>query len=79
VQQEYFTRMLRFIPALLRDCAFEWRFPDFEPRAWILFEVAEYVLTHNGELTITSDMQPFVSHTAEMITEGVRPIISRHR
>jgi hypothetical protein len=77
VQQDYFKRMLRFIPALLRDCAFEWRFPAFEPRAWILFEVAENILTHKS-YTITSDIQPFISHIAEMIKEGVRPVISKH-
>ena len=77
VQQEYFTKMLRSIPAIVRDCAFEWRFPAFAPRAWILFEVAEFVLTHK-EHTITSDIRPFISHTAEMVKEGVRPIISKH-
>jgi hypothetical protein len=78
VQQGYFQRMLRFIPALLRDCAFEWRFPAFEPRAWILFEVAEFVLTHEKH-AVTADIKPFVAHTIEMLKEGVRPIISKHR
>jgi len=77
-QREYFKRMLLYIPALLRDCAFEWRFPAFEPRAWILFEVAEYVLTHR-EHAVTSDIRPFISHTQELIAEGVRPTISKHR
>jgi len=52
VQKQYFKKMLEVIPMLVRDCAFEWRSPVFEPRAWILFEVAEYVLNHKECLII---------------------------
>jgi hypothetical protein len=76
-QQTYFTKMLRCIPMLVRDCAFEWRFASFEPRAWVLFEVAEYVLNHK-EHTVTADIQVFISHVREMFTEGVLPVISKH-
>ncbi|KAK7460684.1 hypothetical protein VKT23_009399 [Stygiomarasmius scandens] len=78
VQQEYFKKMLGFIPSLVRDCAFEWRFATFERRAWILSEVAEYVLNHK-EYTITDDVKPFISHLTEMLADGVRPVISRHK
>ena len=62
---------------LVRDCAFTWRFPPFEPRAWILFEVAEYLLNHTAPI-ITLDVQDFASHVKEMFKEGVRPVISKH-
>jgi hypothetical protein len=77
VQQKYFDKMLQCIPMIIHDCAFEWRFPQFEPRAWILFEVAEYVLNHS-EFTITDDMEPFVSHVIEMIKEGVSQVIDKY-
>ncbi|THU98589.1 hypothetical protein K435DRAFT_777365 [Dendrothele bispora CBS 962.96] len=78
LQQRYFRKMLQFIPPLVRDCAFEWRFATFEPRAWILSEVAEYVLNHK-EYIITDDMKPFLSHLTEMFVDGVQPVISRHK
>ncbi|KAF9456610.1 hypothetical protein BDZ94DRAFT_1275292 [Collybia nuda] len=76
-QKYYFKKMLRFIPALVRDCAFEWRFPAFAPRAWILYEVAEYMLNHSNYI-ITDDIEPFLSHVTEMVHEGVRPILTKY-
>lgn len=77
-EQRYFSRMLRYIPMLVRDCAFAWRFPPFEPRAWVLFEVAEFVLTHKGRW-VTDDIAPFISHVDEMVRIGdVRPIIDKY-
>jgi hypothetical protein len=32
MQQRYLNRMLPCIPTIVRNCAFEWRFPKFEPR-----------------------------------------------
>lgn len=78
IQKAYFKRMLQFIPILIRECAMEWRFPAFEPRAWVLFETAEYLLTHLGPLTVTEDIVPFFSHTVEMSNEGVRAVISKY-
>lgn len=76
-QQTYFQKMLRFIPMLVRDCAFTWRFPAFEPRAWVLFEVAEYVLNHT-EYIVTADIQIFISHVKAMFKEGVRSVVSKY-
>jgi hypothetical protein len=76
-QKTYFKRMLQLIPMLVRDCAFEWRFHTFEPRAWVLFEVADYILNHK-EHTVTPDIQIFISHLREMFKEGVRPVVSKH-
>jgi hypothetical protein len=77
VQETYFTVILRSMPALIRDCGFEWRYPAFEPRGWILFEVAEYIL-NNKSHTVTPDIKPFISHVAQMINDGVRPVIAKH-
>ena len=78
VEQYYFDRMLRCIPMVVRDCGFEWRFPSFEPRAWVLFEVAEYMLNHKAHW-ITDDIKPFVSHVREMLRIGeVKPIIDKY-
>lgn len=77
VQQRYFKKMLRCIPMIVRDCAFEWRFPEFEPRAWILFEVAEYILNHS-QFTVTDDIERFICHVFEMNKEGVRPVIDKY-
>jgi hypothetical protein len=78
LQQTYFKKMLEFIPALVRDCAFEWRFPAFEPCAWILFEVAQYVLK-GGTYTVTPNLRYFISHVHEMLEEGVRQVFSKYR
>lgn len=76
-QKYYFKKMLRFIPGLVRDCAFEWRFPAFAPRAWILYEVAEYMLNHYNYI-ITDDIKPFLLHVTEMVHEGVHPVLSKY-
>ena len=78
-EQHYFNRMLRCIPMLVRDCGFAWRFPRFEPRAWVLFEVAEYMLNHK-EFWFTDDIQPFVSHVMEMVKmREVQPILEKYK
>ena len=77
-QSTYFKRMLQFIPALVRECGMEWRFPNFAPRAWVLFEVAEYLFTISDSVTITDDIAPFFSHIIEMGTSGVRPVLSKY-
>lgn len=77
-QRAYFKKMLQCIPMLVRDCAFEWRFPAFEPRAWILFEVAEYILNHTT-WTTTEDIAPFICHVDEMVDEGVHAVITKYK
>jgi hypothetical protein len=74
-EERYFRQMLRCIPIVVQDCAFEWRFPQFEPRAWILFEVAVWMLNHNGLLSLTHDVKPFAYHVNEMVNNGVKPTL----
>lgn len=76
-QQKYFKGMLRLVPMVVSNCGFQWRYPEFEPRAWILFEVAEYTLNHvlMGE---TDDLRPFKSHVFEMVEKGVSYVVERY-
>ena len=73
-QMEYSTKMLKQASILMRSCGFEWRYPDFQPRLWILVEVAQYMLTSNG-YTTTPDMKPFIDDVLAMKKDGVRHII----
>lgn len=77
-QRMYFNNMLQFIPTLIRECTIEYRFPPFEPRAWILLEVAYYFLTHSGQFAIPEDIATFFSHVQEMRSEGVYAVISKY-
>jgi hypothetical protein len=78
-QDWYFRRMLRTIPLLVQDCAFEWRFPTFEPRAWILFEVASWLLNHKISQWLTDDMVQFALHIEEMVRgDGVIPTLEKY-
>lgn len=77
-QETYFRRMLARIPALIRDSAYTWRFPDFQPRLWVLYEVAESVL---GSPLLwddpTPDVAPFVADVLAMTKVGVTQIIQQ--
>ncbi|KAJ6474841.1 hypothetical protein C8R45DRAFT_1160025 [Mycena sanguinolenta] len=78
LEKYYFGMMLQCIPMLVRDCAFEWRFPAWEPRAWILYEMAEYVLGHLEYVT-TEDSRPFLFHIQEMVLLGVHPVLHKYK
>ncbi|KAJ6498743.1 hypothetical protein C8R45DRAFT_979694 [Mycena sanguinolenta] len=78
LEKYYFGMMLQCIPMLVRDCAFEWRFPAWEPRAWILYEMAEYVLGHLQHV-ITDDNRPFLLHSQEMVLFGVHPVLEKYK
>lgn len=77
LQQTYFKKMLQFIPALVRDCGFAWRYSAFKPRAWVLLEVVQYALK-GGTYTVTPDLQDFISHIQEMFEEGVGRVFSKY-
>lgn len=78
LEKYYFGMMLQCIPMLVRDCAFEWRFPAWEPRAWILYEMADYVLGHR-EYVATEDNRPFLLHVQEMVLLGVHPVLDKYK
>jgi hypothetical protein len=80
LQTNYFKKMLQCIPMVVRDCAFMWKYPEFEPRAWILYEVAEYVLNHSGPITADdpTDIMPFLRHVTEMTETSVESVLKKH-
>ncbi|RYP91200.1 hypothetical protein DL770_002677 [Monosporascus sp. CRB-9-2] len=75
IQEKYFTTMLLRSPILMRGCGFEWRYPNFQPRLWILFEVAQYVVANTNRNLVTLDIQPFVKDVLSMEKEGVQHVI----
>lgn len=76
----YFERALRTIPAIIRNCGFMWYYPGFEPRLWILYEVAEYALTCENayEHLATDDIKEFMCHTTEMREVGVGATLEKY-
>lgn len=76
-QQEYFSKALKSIPRLVRDCAFTWQFPQFQPRLWLLFEAAAFAHTRARPIS-REDMDPFMRHLREMKGYGVRYVVNRH-
>ncbi|KAF9083666.1 hypothetical protein BGX29_002969 [Mortierella sp. GBA35] len=70
--------MLRCIPLLIQDCAFTWRFHTFEARAWVLFEVATWLLNHKYSGFLSDDMKTFAIHVKEMVVDGVLPTLEKH-
>lgn len=77
IEKHYFQMMLQCIPMLVRDCAFTWRFPEWEPRAWVLYEVGEYLLMHTEPIQ-TGDTEVFAAHINEMIHRGVAEVLLGH-
>jgi hypothetical protein len=73
-EEAYFTKILPHASLLPRDCAFEWRYPDFKPRLWILVELASYMLTSN-DFTTTPDSKPFIDDVSKMLKEGTLHMI----
>lgn len=77
LEKRYFKKMLRCIPMIVRDCGFTWRFPAFEPRAWILYEVAEYAVNHKEHI-LTDDNETFIAHLREMAKQGVEAVVKKY-
>lgn len=77
-EETYFLRALETMPAIIRNCGFMWHYPPFEPRLWILYEVAEYTLTCTGDMLKTGDIKHFLGHVEEMCEKGVRATLSKY-
>lgn len=77
-EEVYFLRALETMPAIIRNCGFMWNYPPFEPKLWILYEVAEYSLTCEDGIDVTEDNKEYVDHVSEMREVGVRATLSRH-
>ncbi|KAK2053225.1 hypothetical protein LY76DRAFT_650007 [Colletotrichum caudatum] len=77
-EEAYFLRSLQTMPSIIRNSGFMWRYPLFEARLWILYEIAEYTLTAEGDFLITPDNKEFMDHIKEMLQFGVRPTLEKH-
>jgi hypothetical protein len=79
-EEVYFLSALRTMPAIIRNCGFMWYYPGFEPRMWILYEVAEFVLTcENAEEHLaTEDIKEFMDHVKEMREAGVGATLDKY-
>ncbi|KAH8649291.1 hypothetical protein BX600DRAFT_442552 [Xylariales sp. PMI_506] len=67
-QEKYFMKMLPRSPLVMRDCGFEWRYPKFQPRLWVLVEVAQFMLTSDS-YDVTPDIKPFIDDVLKMKTK----------
>jgi len=77
-EEAYFKRCLKTVPSIIRNCGFIYFYPPYEPRLWILYEVTEYVLTCDGGLATTPDVEEFLKHVDEMIETGVQATLAKH-
>lgn len=74
----YFRRSLNTMSGIIRNSGFSWYYPPFQPRLWILYEIAESDLTADGETGTTPDNEEFKAHIKEMVDVGVRPTLDKH-
>ncbi|KAK2855638.1 hypothetical protein FQN49_004996 [Arthroderma sp. PD_2] len=77
VQEKYFRHTLQSIPILVRDCTFIWRFPPFEPRLWVFFELAQFTFNRSRPIPLV-DSRPFMRHVSEMKGAGVSFVINKY-
>ncbi|KAK2028976.1 hypothetical protein LX32DRAFT_639490 [Colletotrichum zoysiae] len=77
-EEGYFLRSLQTMPSIIRNSGFSWHYLPFEARLWILYEIAEYTLTADGDWLITPDNKEFMDHIKEMLHFGVRPTLEKH-
>lgn len=77
-EEAYFIRSMETMSGLIRNCAFIWFYPPFEPRMWILYEVAQFALTSIGDLPATPDMRAFRDHIQEMVQTSVRSVLDKY-
>jgi hypothetical protein len=77
-EQAYFQRCLETMSGIIRNCGFTYFYPPFEPRLWILYEIAEYVLTCSGGMAVTSDNKVFLQHVDELLESGVQATLAKH-
>ncbi|KAE9376299.1 hypothetical protein N431DRAFT_479602 [Stipitochalara longipes BDJ] len=77
-EEAYFHCCLRTMSGIIRNCGFSYFYPPFEPRLWILYEITEYVLTSDGGIGKTSDIEPFLKNIDEMFEIGVQATLTKH-
>ncbi|KAF9429200.1 hypothetical protein BGZ76_001675 [Entomortierella beljakovae] len=79
IEVQYVHKMKHSVPRLIQDCAFEWRYTPFEPRAWILFEMTVYLLSHKKNSNpLADDNKVFANHVYEMTKKGVQQTLQKY-
>ncbi|PVH70013.1 hypothetical protein DL98DRAFT_564276 [Cadophora sp. DSE1049] len=77
-EERFFRRSLETISAIIRNCGFTYFYPPFKPRLWILYEIAEYILTCDGGLAVTPDIALFLEHVDEMVATSVQATLEKY-
>ncbi|KAI0145319.1 hypothetical protein GGR57DRAFT_304644 [Xylariaceae sp. FL1272] len=78
-EELYFLRALTTMSGIIRNAGFMyWYPPSFEPRLWILYEIAEYSLTCDFTDPVTPDIQPYLDHIEEMGQRGVAVTMAKY-
>ena len=77
-EERYFLRCLPTMSGIIRNCGFNYFYPAFEPRLWILYEVAEFILTSMGSIPPTRDITSFLQHVDEMVHVGVQTTLDKY-
>lgn len=78
----YFLRSLETVSSIIRNSGFMYYYPPFEPRMWILYEIAEFTLTCSegiAGISPTADVNTFLAHIQEMLDKGVRSVLHKHK
>lgn len=80
-EEHYFTICLHTMSGIIRNCAFTYHYPPWQPKLWILYEIAEFVLTCSDESTFykAPDIQKFRRHIGEMVATSVRKVLEQRR
>lgn len=63
---------------IIRNCGFMWFYPPFEARIWILYEIAEFVLTSSEDFEATPDIREFKDHIQEMVQTSVSSVLAKY-
>ena len=77
-EEAYFLRSLETMSGIIRNCGFIWFYPPFEARIWILYEIAEFVLTSSEDFEATPDIREFKDHIQEMVQTSVSSVLAKY-
>ncbi|KAK6401050.1 hypothetical protein LTR95_019235, partial [Oleoguttula sp. CCFEE 5521] len=76
----YFGTVLQMMPSIIQEAGFAFHFPLWEPRLWILFEIAQFLLTSHGNDGGSGlpDIAPYTIHIAMMRLAGVKYVLDEY-
>ncbi len=80
LEDALFLLTLQTIPSIVGNCSLTYFYPPFEPRLWILSEVAMTTLTSRGgrDRPATNDMSTFFNHVEEMVQTSVASVLGKY-